>query len=199
MLPAFAAALSVGAPAATPVRRCVCPPPPPRGHGARSPPPRRAQPAMLVPPFKQIEPPLTPQELGPKGYTWNDDYPGTMKPGQVEDNFPLERVLASDVFEKMQYQELDMDERADEIFGPDEDLLDWLSKNNRLITKGASDEDIDMQMNASDSEQENAPFVEDDDDKMIAYYTKQGEGSSTGSSFDFGGFADSTSDFSGFM
>lgn len=118
-----------------------------------------------------------------------------MKPGSVDDNFPLHRVLESDVYERMEYEELDIDERTARVFEPGEDMLQWLSKQGRLLPKDISDQDFEMEAEKQMSgiTEEDLEYA-DDDSKMIAYYSKQGEGSALGSSADFGGFADSTAD-----
>lgn len=150
---------------------------------------------MQIPPFGQEEPPLTKEERGPPDYKWDPNFPGTMKPGQVEDNFPLRKVLESDVYERMEYQELDADERDPHIFEPDEDLLEWLARHGRLIPRGASDDEFEMEAERQISgiTEEDLDFA-DDDSQMIAYYSRQGEGTATGSSPDFGGFSESYSD-----
>lgn len=87
-----------------------------------------------------------------------------------------------------------MDERVAEIVEPDEDLLEWLDRNNRLIPRDAATDDFDL-----DSDAQTTALTEDDldytddDSKMIEYYSKQSEGAQTGTSLDFGGFSDSGS------
>lgn len=94
----------------------------------------------------------------------------------------------------MVYDEFDMDERVAEIVEPDEDLLEWLDRNNRLIPHDAPTDDFDL-----DSDPQMTVLTEDDlnyaddDSKMIEYYSKQSEGAQTGTSLDFGGFSDSGS------
>ena len=148
-----------------------------------------------LPPASHEEPPLTDEQKGPPGYKWNPDYPGTLKPGSVEDNYPLWRVLESDVYEKMQYEERDLDERDPIIFEPDEDLLHWLAEQGRLLPRGMSEEEFEMQAETqiSGMTEEELDYA-DDDSKMIAYYSKQGEGTAAGASSDFGGFADSSAE-----
>lgn len=152
---------------------------------------------MLMPPKanRKIEPPLTPEQVGPPGYKWNPDYPGTLKPGSEPDNYPLEKVLQSDVYDVMEYEELEMDERTTQIFEPDEDLLHWLAAQGRLIPREAEEDEEDWEIDRQMSgiTEEDLDYV-DDDNKMIAYYSRQGEGSSIGSSSDFGGFSESSSD-----
>lgn len=156
---------------------------------------RQSQVIMQIPPPGHVEPPLTPEEKGPPGYKWNPDYPGTLKPGLAPDNFPLEEVLSSGVYERMEYQELEMDEKDMTIFAPDEDLLEWLAKEGRLIPRGASDDEFETEAERQISgiTEEDLDFA-DDDSKMIAYYSRQGEGSSAGASPDFGGFSESSGD-----
>lgn len=149
---------------------------------------------MLIPPKpnKDIEPPLSPEQVGPPEYKWDPNFPGTLKPGLVDDNYPLSEVLESGVYENMKYEELDMDGREPQIFELEEDLLEWLSKQGRLISRDAEDDDefetdVEKQMNGIT--EEDLEF-RDDDSRMIAYYSKQGEGSAMGTGSDFGGFAD---------
>lgn len=150
---------------------------------------------MQLPPAAHEEPPLTDEEKGPPGYVWNPDFPGTLKPGTVNDNFPLEKVLASDVYERMQYEELEMDEIQTHIFQPDQDILQWLAENKRLLPRGVSDEEFE-----TEAERQISGITEEDldygeeDEKMIQYYYKQGEGNSAGAGTDFGGFAESSTD-----
>lgn len=150
---------------------------------------------MQLPPPNQYEPPLPEEERAPPDYKWDPDFPGTLKPGTVEDNYPLARVLASDVYENMVYEELDMDERCQDLFEPDEDFLEWLMKEGRLIPRNTENEDIEMEPDSQmDGITEDELGYGDDDSKMIAYYSRQGEGSVEGSSSDFGGFSESSAD-----
>lgn len=148
---------------------------------------------MQLPPATNYwEPPLTEAQKGPAEYKWDPNYPGTLKPGLSEDNYPLEDVLNSGVYENMVFEETDMDDRTPLVFPLQEDLLEWLAKEGRLIPKDAADEDLDVE-----AEKQIKGITEedleynDDDDKMIAYYSKQGEGSALGASNDFGGFSES--------
>eukprot|EP00171_Calliarthron_tuberculosum_P008001 IDg8001t1 len=52
--------------------------------------------SMQLPPSSQreLEAELTEEQRGPKGYVWDKDFPGTLKPGTCKDNWPLEDVLA---------------------------------------------------------------------------------------------------------
>lgn len=149
---------------------------------------------MLVPP-PYYNPPLHEDDQPPPNYKWNPNFPGTMKPGLTPDNFPLEKVLASDVIDRMVYEEIDMDARTRHIFAPDDDLLEWIAKKGRLIPSDVANEDIEMEPDTQleGITEEDLDYA-DDDSKMIAYYSKQGEGSATGSSFDFGGFSESSMD-----
>lgn len=150
---------------------------------------------MQLPPPDQYEPPLADSDLPPPDYKWDPDFPGTLKPGTVEDNFPLHSVLSSDVYENMKYEELDMDERCPDLFEPDEDLLEWLAKEGRLIGCDTENEDMEMESDAQiDGIADDELGYGDDDSKMIAYYTRQGEGSVEGASPDFGGFSESSAD-----
>lgn len=155
---------------------------------------------MQLPPeaFKKREPELSPEQRGPPDYNWNPDYPGTLKPGSVPDNFPLEKVLESDVYKNMVYQELDIDERDGEIFPLEEDLLEWMAKEGRLMSRGSDEEDGDgdVDKQITGITEEDLDYGEDDS-RMIAYYSKQGEGNTAGASSDFGGFAESTGDLDG--
>lgn len=150
---------------------------------------------MQLPPASHFEPPLSEEQRGPPDYKWDPAYPGTMKPGSVDDNYPLQRVLDSDVYEVMQYEELDIDDRTPRVFIPGEDMLHWLSNQGRLMPKDISDQDFELE-----AEKQMSAITEedleygDDDTKMIAYYSKQGQGSAAGSGADFGGFADSSGD-----
>jgi hypothetical protein len=152
---------------------------------------------MQIPPLvngkPRPEPPLNPVQRGPEGYTWDPSYPGTMHPGIAQDDcFPLASVLESGVYERMEYQELDMYERSPEIFTVDDDLLDWLAREGRFLERGAEDGDLDADSDkmVAGVTEEDLDFA-DDDDKMLAYYSKQGEGSAVGAGSDFGGVADS--------
>ncbi|CAN8073549.1 unnamed protein product [Agarophyton chilense] len=151
--------------------------------------PRRIQ--MQIPPPDFEEPPLTALQKGPPGYRWNPDFPGTLKPGLEPDNYPLEEVMNSGVYERMEYTELDIDERDTRIFEPDEDFLEWLAKKGRLIPRGASDEEFETeaQRQISGITEEDLDFG-DDDNRMIAYYSRQGEGTAQGAGQDFGGFSE---------
>lgn len=150
---------------------------------------------MQLPPATQPEPPLSPEQVGPPDYKWDPAFPGTLKPGSVEDNYPLHKVLESDVYENMVYEELDMDDLSPVVFQPEEDLLEWLAKEGRLLPRGMTDDEFESEaeMQISGMSEEDLEFA-DDDSKMIAYYSRQGEGSAAGASADFGGFAESSSD-----
>lgn len=153
---------------------------------------------MLIPPKpnRDVEPPLTPEQKGPPEYKWNPDYPGTLKPGSVDDNYPLSKVLESDVYDNIVYEELDMYEREPQIFEVDEDLLEWLAKQGRLIPRGAENDEefeTEMEKQVNGITEEDLEFGEDDS-RMIAYYSRQGEGSAMGAGNDYGGLADSEYD-----
>ncbi|KAI0558433.1 hypothetical protein FGB62_211g016 [Gracilaria domingensis] len=165
----------------------------PERHSAKKAPRRRTQ--MQIPPPGHEQPPLSELEKGPPGYKWNPDYPGTMKPGLEPDNYPLEDVMTSGVYERMEYTEMDIDERDPRVFEPDEDLLEWLAKHGRLIPRGASDDEIETEAERQISgiTEEDLDFG-DDDSRMIAYYSRQGEGSASGAGQDFGGFSESSGD-----
>lgn len=150
-----------------------------------------AQPSMLIPPSPMPEPPLTDEQKGPPDYTWDENYPGTLKPGQVEENTPLDKVLASEVYENMVYEEMDIDERTPHVFTPDEDFLEWLAKEGRLIPRDIDDEDIEVEKQMDGLAEDDLEYG-DDDSKTIAYYSRQGSGASAGASSDFGGFAEPT-------
>lgn len=163
-----------------------------RSYACRS---RLRMPRMQIPPDYEtrFEPPLTEEHLGPPGYKWDPDYPGTMAPGiGQEDRFPLQEMLDSGVYENMVYEELDMYERTSEIFKPDEDLLEWLGHQGRLITEDSDDWvfDTDTEKQTAGVTEEDLDYA-DDDEKMLAYYSRQGEGSAIGSGQDFGGIAES--------
>lgn len=147
---------------------------------------------MQLPPGSHEEPPLTDLEKGPPGYKWDPSFPGTLKPGSEEDNYPLDIVLASGVYERMQFQELDMDELDKQIFTPDEDFLQWLAVHGRLLPRDLTEEELESEAEKQISgiTEEDLDFA-DEDSKMIAYYSRQGEGSSAGASADFGGFSES--------
>jgi hypothetical protein len=156
----------------------------------------RASPArMQLPPHPAAwtEPPLTEEQRGPDTYIWDPNYVGTMHPGLGEpDCFPLDEVMTSGVYERMVYQELDRYERSPEIFQPDEDLLEWLVTVDRLLPRGMDDAELEME-----AEKQVAGITEEDlefgeeDSRTLAYYSRQGEGSSLGASPDFGGLAES--------
>lgn len=136
------------------------------------------------------EPPLSDEQRGPENYVWDPTFPGTVKPGlALDDCFPLSEVLDSEVYERMVYQELDMYEICPEIHTPDKDLLEWLAAEGRLLAEdGEADEDGNARMTGVT--EEDLDFG-DEDDKMLAYYSKQGEGSALGAGSDFGGIAES--------
>lgn len=153
-------------------------------------------PRMQLPPPGAIpSPPLTEEQVGPPDYKWDPAYPGTLKPGSKEDNFPLDEVLASGVYERMQYQEYDTDACDPVIVEPDEDLLEWLAREGKLIPRNATEDEFDLEADrqATGITEEDLEYGEDDD-KMLAYYSRQGEGSAAGASADFGGFAESYTD-----
>lgn len=159
------------------------------------------QPTMQLPPASHVErcePPYSEDQIGPPDYKWDPAYPGTLKPGTVDDNFPLKRCLESDVYDNMKYEEYDIDERTPRVFAPEEDLLQWLSQQGRLLPRGLSDDEFDTEAEKQMSgiTEEDLEFA-DDDSKMIAYYSKQGEGSAAGASADFGGFAEPAANESG--
>lgn len=150
---------------------------------------------MQLPPDTHEEPPLTRDQLGPVNYKWDPDYPGTLKPGSVDDNYPLRRVLESDVYENMVYEELDIDERSPYVYPPEEDMLQWLAREGRLLPREMTDDEFDSEVDKQISgiTAEDLEFA-DDDSKMIAYYSRQGEGSAAGASSDFGGFSEGAGD-----
>lgn len=153
---------------------------------------RRGASMQLPPPAqRELEPGLTEEQRGPEGYKWNPDFPGTLKPGTCADNFPLEDVLASGVYERMKYEEVDTDECRPVVHKPDVDLLEWLSREGRLIARDADEEDLEQ--TTTEVVDEDLEFA-DDDDKMLAYYSRQREGSAAGASADFGGFSESSTD-----
>lgn len=157
---------------------------------------RRARfPSMLIPPA-HYNVPLSDEDKGPKGYKWDPNYPGTLKPGSVPDNYPLEDVLNSDVYENIVYEEWDIDERHPSIYEQqvDEDFLEWLDKQGRLIPRDSEDEDMfEPEAGTQASIPEDDLDYADDDSKMIAYYSRNSNGAS--SDFDFGGFSESTFDY----
>lgn len=138
---------------------------------------------QLPPPDILALEPLLPKEMaGPPDYKWDPDFPGTIKPGQCEDNFPLEDVLNSGVYERMKYDERDIDECAPVIHEPDEDLLQWLAKEGRLLPRDVdianNDEVLAMKGGvATVAEEDLADFNnntgEEDDKSMLAYYSRQ--------------------------
>lgn len=174
-------------------KTCVCSP---KLREVTSRPERGSNVTMLIPP-KHYQLPLTDEEKLSANYNWDPSYPGTLKPGTVPDNYPLEDVLNSDVYEKMVYEELDVDERHPSIYEQqlDEDFLDWLEKAGRLIPRDSEDED----MFESETDEQVSGITEDDldygddDSKMIAYYSRQGDVSSP--DFEFGSFSESTFDY----
>lgn len=133
--------------------------------------------------------------MGPPAYKWDPNFPGTLKPGSVDENYPLRAVLESDVYDNMVYEELDMDDRTPFVFPPEEDLLEWLAKEGRLLPRDVPEDEFDSEAEKQISgiTEEDLEFA-DDDSKMIAYYSRQGEGSAAGASSDFGGFAESSVD-----
>lgn len=145
---------------------------------------------MQLPPKSHVdlyEPPLSDEQKGPPDYKWDPNYPGTLKPGSVDDNYPLKRVLESDVYENMKYEELDIDERTPIVFEPEEDLLQWLAQQGRLLPRGLSDDefDVEAERQMSGITEEDLEFA-DEDSKTIAYYSRQqGDGNSTAASGDF--------------
>lgn len=154
---------------------------------------RRAPRCQIPPPNGYWEPPLSEEQRGPPRYAWDPTFPGTLKPGSVDDNFPLEKVLASDVYRRMEYVEMDIDERTPQVFPPDEDFLEWLAREGKLLPRGLSDDEFDTEAEKQMTgiTEEDLEFA-DDDSKMLAYYSRQGEGSAAGASSDFGGFSESS-------
>lgn len=150
---------------------------------------------MQLPPLDFEEPPLSPSERAPEGYVWNPDYPGTLKPGSEQDNFPLEKVLASGVYDRMVYEEIDMDDCTPQVYPLAVDMLHWLAEQGRLLPREMTDDEFDTETEKQISgiTEEDLEFA-DDDSKMIAYYSKQGEGTATGAGPDFGGFSESSAD-----
>lgn len=158
---------------------------------------------MQIPPNPELFEgvPFPKRDQAPPEYRWDPTFPGTLKPGLVEDNFPLDKVLESDVYERMVYDEFDMDERVADIIEPEEDLLEWLAKKGRLIPKDAEDNDFELDAEtqiATSGDAEEMDGFADDDSKMIAYYSRQSEGSAEGASLDFGGFSESSDYDAGF-
>lgn len=155
---------------------------------------------MQLPPPGIYDVPLSDEDIETPEYRWQQEFPGTLKPGLVDDNFPLQRVLDSGVYKNMVYDEFDMDERYADIFEPDEDLLEWLAKEGRLIARDAGDEEFDTEAETQISSiaDDDLDYA-DDDSKMLAYYSRQSGRSSFGADLDFGGFSESTTDYdSGF-
>lgn len=141
-------------------------------------------------------PPLDESQRGPDGYKWDPNFPGTLRPGlSMDDCFPLESVMNNGVYERMEYEELDMYAICDEIHKPDNDLLEWLAKEGRLLGDDGEVEG-EAESQVAGVTEEDLDFS-DEDDKMLAYYSKQGEGSSVGASSDFGGIAESSTDVGG--
>lgn len=172
---------------------CVCFP---KLRGATARRRRGSNVTMLIPP-KHYDLPLTDDEKISPDYEWDPAHPGTLKPGTVPDNYPLEDVLNSDVYEKMVYEELDVDERHPSIYAQEleEDFLEWLEKAGRLIPRDSEDEDMfesEADTQVSGISEDDLDYA-DDDSKMIAYYSRQGDVSS--SDPEFGSFSESTFDY----
>lgn len=148
---------------------------------------------MQIPPkdIRDIEPPLSADMAGPDTYKWDPNYPGTIKPGTHPENFPLADVLASGVYERMYYTEVDYDDCEPVIHEPDEDLLEWIAKQGRLLPR---DEDGDEPtVNVPDPEslaEDDLDFEQDDDKSMLEYYSRQRDGAADSS--DFGGVSESS-------
>lgn len=113
-----------------------------------------------------------------------------MKPGLVEDNYPLKDVMESEVYNNMVYDEFDMDERCCDICEPDLDFLEWLSKEGRLIPREAENDEIEMEPDAQLTEFSEDDMDYNDDSKMIAYYSRQTDENATSTDFEFSGFSD---------
>ena len=139
-------------------------------------------------------PPLTEEQKPHESYKWNPNYPGSLKPGG-EDCFPLDEVMNSGVLENMIFDERDIDERPSEIFEVEEDLLEWLAKENRLLPSGSVEDEWEMEAEQASSgvTMEDLQFG-DQEDRTLAYYLQHGEGTAIGESSDFGGVSDSSSE-----
>lgn len=143
---------------------------------------------MQRPPASQVElqPELPEGMRAPEGYKWDPDFPGTIKPGLSDDNYPLDEILQSGVYERMKYEEKDIDACEPIVHKTDEDLLEWLKKLGRLLPRDAD---------VGDDAVAEALAVADDDDNdedkaMLAYYSRQRDGAPTEG--DFGGMSDSS-------
>jgi hypothetical protein len=97
---------------------------------------------MVEPPFQlPYEIPEIPKAYS--DYEWDDNYPGTFKPGKREENYPLDKV-----FELWKDREnpAAIELRTDELWAvplaPPEDILGWLERIGLLQDEehGSSDE-----------------------------------------------------------
>lgn len=141
--------------------------------------PRRSLPAarrplgvtMQLPPASAFQPPLTEDMKPPENYTWDSDFPGTLKPGKVPDNFPIQAVLDSGVFDKMMFQELDEDERDGDMTPLSDDLLEFMAVNGRLLDEEAEAETGESGARGRMAGEE-LDFGGDEEDKVLQLYSR---------------------------
>jgi len=147
-----------------------------RTHAApwrRSPPSRRLSygVTMQLPPASAYQPPLTPEMLPPKNYRWSPDFPGTLKPGLVPDNFPIPQVLESGVYDNMKFQELEADDRDGDMTPLSDDLLEFMAVNGRLL-----DEEAEAETGEGGARGrlvgEELDFGGDEEDKVLQLYSR---------------------------
>ncbi|GAB0495729.1 hypothetical protein MMPV_007034 [Pyropia vietnamensis] len=126
---------------------------------------------MQLPPASAFQPPLAEELQPPKGYTWDPNFPGTLKPGMVPDNFPIQSVLESGVFENMAFRELDEDERDGDMTPLSDDLLEFLAVNGRLLDEATEAETADGNV-VSRLPGEELDFGGDEEDKVLQLYSR---------------------------
>jgi len=133
---------------------------------------------MQLPPSTAFQPPLTPEMLPPKNYTWSPDFPGTLKPGLVPDNFPISQVLESGVYDNMKFQELEADDRDGDMTPLNDDLLEFMAVNGRLL-----DEEAEAETGEGGARGrlvgEELDFGGDEEDKVLQLYSRSASAAAT--------------------
>lgn len=132
---------------------------------------RRLGVTMQLPPASAFQPPLTEEMQPPENYTWDPDFPGTLKPGKVPDNFPIQAVLDSGVFDNMKFQELDEDERDGDMTPLSDDLLEFLAANGRLLDEATEAEAGEGPARGRMAGEE-LDFGGDEEDKVLQLYSR---------------------------
>lgn len=111
----------------------------PRSTGS---PARRASVTMQEPPFPlPYEVPPMPKPFA--DYTWDDDFPGTLKPGKSRENEELDEVLAAwEGRDNPNCMELPIDQLWQVPLAPAEDILSWLDRIGLLSHEDDDEEQV---------------------------------------------------------